>query len=97
MFVSELERIWKEICATWVPLKQHQQGVLLVPEWNQDDQDDFFQPGVWQSHFFYKRKVVYCFKRTRVRLLGRRGWSDLQDFSEKLLRKAEGEKAHIAP
>lgn len=36
MFVSELERIWKEICATWAPLKQHQQGVLHVPKWNQD-------------------------------------------------------------
>lgn len=47
----------------------------------------------------FKRKFVYCFRRTRVRLPGRRvggGVSDLQNFSEKLLRKAEGERAHIA-
>lgn len=70
---------------------------LCVPKGSQDDQNDFFQPGVWQQHFFYKRKVVYCFKRTRVRLPGRREMSDLQNSSEKLLRKVEVEKAHIAP
>lgn len=65
-----------------------------APACTQVDQTDFFQPEVRQCHFFYKRQVIYCFKRKDwVSLPGGREISDPWDISEKSPREAEGEKA----